>query len=127
MEREISIEIGALVLDASLNDKSVSRAIYEALPLAVSGQYWGAEIYFPVPVAAENESPQEEVEVGQLAYWPPGNALCIFFGPTPASTSSAPRAASPVTVVGRLEIIPAELLRRPSLETIDVRPKRSAS
>jgi len=44
----------------------------------------------------------EEVEVGDLAYWPPGNAFCIFFGPTPVSRGDRPRAASPVNVFGRL-------------------------
>ena len=45
---------------------------------------------------------REEMAVGELAYWPPGNALCIFFGPTPVSEGSQPRAASPVNPVGML-------------------------
>ena len=40
--------------------------------------------------------------MGDVCYWPQGEALCIFFGPTPASTDEKPRAASPVTVVGRI-------------------------
>jgi len=49
------------------------------------------------------ESARAEVAVGDLAYWPPGQALCLFFGPTPASVGDEPRAASPANVVGRLE------------------------
>jgi hypothetical protein len=41
------------------------------------------------------------VGVGDLAYWPPGRAVCIFWGPTPASEGSEPQTASPVNVFGR--------------------------
>ena len=42
------------------------------------------------------------VDVGDLAYWPPGQAFCIFFGRTPASRGEECRAASPVNVVGKI-------------------------
>ena len=48
------------------------------------------------------ESPREVVEPGDLGYWPPGRAFCIFFGPTPMSRGGEIRPASPVSVVGRL-------------------------
>jgi len=41
--------------------------------------------------------------MGDIAYWPPGNAFCIFFGPTPASTGSEIRPASAVNVVGKVK------------------------
>ncbi|MCJ7677601.1 MAG: hypothetical protein MUO35_07770, partial [Anaerolineales bacterium] len=41
-----------------------------------------------------------EMQVGELAYWPPGSAFCIFFGPTPVSRGQAPRAASNVNPLG---------------------------
>ena len=64
---------------------------------------WGDEIYFGLSVQANlSDDAVEEVEVGDLAYWPPGNAFCIFFGPTPVSRGDRPRAASPVNVFGRL-------------------------
>jgi hypothetical protein len=48
---------------------------------------WGEEIYFPISLSSEGDpDAREEVEVGTVAYWPPGDALCLFFGPTPAST-----------------------------------------
>ena len=43
------------------------------------------------------------MEVGEVAYWPPGQALCIFFGPTPASVGDEPRAASPVNPLGSID------------------------
>ena len=52
---------------------------------------------------AEAEDPWEAVEMGDLGYWPPGSAFCIFFGPTPASRGDEIRPASPVNVVGRIE------------------------
>ncbi len=42
------------------------------------------------------------VAVGELGYWPVGKAFCIFFGPTPASSGTAPVAASPVNILGRI-------------------------
>jgi hypothetical protein len=42
------------------------------------------------------------VEVGDVAYWPPGESMCIFFGPTPVSKASEPRAYSPVNVFGKV-------------------------
>ena len=43
------------------------------------------------------------VGLGDLGYWPPGRAFCIFFGPTPASRGTECRPASPVNVFGRVE------------------------
>jgi len=77
-------------------------AVWNALPLSVPGQTWGDEIYFSIPVNAKPESPQETVEMGDLGYWPPGSAFCIFFGPTPASQGQEIRPASPVNVFGRI-------------------------
>ena len=54
------------------------------------------------PVDAALEQGQEVVELGDLGYWPPGRAFCIFFGPTPASRGAEIRPASAVTVIGRV-------------------------
>jgi hypothetical protein len=79
-----------------------AQAIRDALPIHGRANRWGDEIYFRIPVAVPVEKAREEVEVGDLAFWPPGNGFCIFFGRTPASTSEKPRAASPVNVFGRV-------------------------
>ena len=80
-----------------------ARAIWDALPLEAKASTWGDEIYFSIPVDAEAEDPREVVEMGDLGYWPPGGAFCIFFGTTPASRGEEIRPASPVNVFGRVE------------------------
>ena len=76
-------------------------AVWNALPIEARANRWGEEIYFSTNVKASQENAQEIVKMGEIAYWPPGNAFCIFFGRTPASTDDRPRAASPVNVVGK--------------------------
>lgn len=86
-----------------LNDHSTARRLLDELPLDARAQLWGDEIYFASPVQAEADARDEAtVAVGDVAYWPPGKAVCLFFGPTPASDDDRPVAASPVTVIGRI-------------------------
>ena len=103
MGQAIRITAGDVSLQAELNDSPVAAAILAALPIEASGNRWGEEIYFSIPVH-EKGAPdaRADMEVGELAYWPPGNAFCIFFGPTPASDGDQPRAASPVNPIGRV-------------------------
>ena len=82
---------------------ATARAIWNALPLEARGNRWGDELYFSVPVEMEESQAQEVVEIGDVAYWPPGSAICVFWGPTPASEGKEPRAASPVTVFGHID------------------------
>ena len=103
MGQAIRITAGDVSLQAELNDSPTAAAILAALPIEASGNCWGEEIYFSIPVH-EKGAPdaRADMEVGELAYWPPGNAFCIFFGPTPASDGDQPRAASPVNPIGRV-------------------------
>lgn len=89
-------------MDAELNGTDTAEAVWAALPISASGSAWGDEIYFQIPVETEIEDGQEAVELGDLGYWPPGSALCLFFGPTPASQSDDIRPASAVTVIGKI-------------------------
>jgi hypothetical protein len=90
------------ILEESLAPKTVS-ALSQALPLKARARRWGKEVYFETPVAVDLEKGAEVVEKGAIGYWPPGQALCLFFGPTPASKNSEEiRPASAVTVVGRI-------------------------
>ncbi len=102
-DRRIGITAGSVSAEAVLNGTATAELIWAALPLAVPGQTWGDEIYFEIPVKAKVESPRETVEIGDLGYWPPGSAFCIFFGPTPSSRGDEIRPASPVNVFGRIE------------------------
>ncbi len=101
--RRIRITAAKTTCEATLNESSTAAAIWDALPLEGRGNTWGDEIYFTIPVRCAPESPREVIELGDLAYWPPGSAFCIFFGPTPASRGGEIRAASPVDVFGRVD------------------------
>jgi hypothetical protein len=101
--RKIRITAANVTCEATLNATATARAIWDALPFEVQGTTWGEEIYFSIPVNCAPESPHEVVEMGDLGYWPPGSAFCIFFGPTPASRGSEIRPASPVNVFGRID------------------------
>lgn len=109
-------------LDPALAPKTV-EAIVRALPIEAHAKRWGDEVYFSIAVHVELENPRETVAVGDLAYWPPGQALCIFFGPTPASRHAGEiRPASPVTPVGRVVGDPQRLARISEGDRIIVRP-----
>jgi hypothetical protein len=102
MERRIRIKAGAVEVAAELNDTGTAQAIWDALPITGRGNRWGEEIYFSIPVNLEAENAREVVASGELGYWPPGTAFCIFFGPTPMSRGEEIRPASPVNVFGRV-------------------------
>ena len=102
MPRRIRITAGAVAAEATLNGSSTATLIWNALPIEARGETWGDEIYFGIPVKAKAEDAREVVELGDLAYWPPGSAFCIFFGPTPSSRGDEIRPASPVNVFGRV-------------------------
>ena len=91
---KIRVKAGEVEVTAVLNDSETAGLLAEALPFDAKVQVWGDEIYFDCPVRTGEEDPQAEVPSGAVAYWPPGNALCLFFGQTPAS---------PVNVVGTIE------------------------
>jgi uncharacterized protein len=120
MERRIRITAGPVAVEAALDDSSTASAVWEALPLEATGETWGDEIYFTIPVAARPESPRDTVEMGDLGYWPPGSAFCIFFGPTPASRGAEIRPASPVSVFGRVLGDAAVFRRVPSGSAVRV-------
>ncbi len=100
----ISAEVagGKVAAEAELNDSSTAEAIWQALPIEARASTWGDEIYFSIPVSKQEENARAVVSLGDVAYWPPGKAFCIFFGPTPASHGDEIRPASPVNVVGKL-------------------------
>ena len=104
MMRKILITINNLSVSAELNDSVSANKIWGALPLSGSANVWGDEICFEIPVSLKEVSDaQQEVDVGTLAYWPPGSALVVFFGKTPASTSDKPKAYSPVNILGSVD------------------------
>jgi uncharacterized protein len=117
MER-IKLTAGQASAVALLNDSKTAQAIWEALPLRSTGNRWGDEIYFSIPVELDEENARAVVELGDLGYWAPGTAFCIFFGPTPVSRGGEIRPASPVNVFGRLEGDPKVFAAVPDGEAI---------
>jgi len=102
MDRTIRIKAGSIEVIAELNSTKTAEAIWEALPIKGRVNRWGDEIYFSIPVGLEAENAQEVVTIGDLGYWPPGTAFCLFFGPTPISKGQEIRPASPVNVFGKI-------------------------
>jgi len=105
MPQKISIKAGDVLVEGELNDTETAEAIADILPIRAEAQRWGGEIYFDIDLACQLEKDAREVmQEGELGYWPTGTALCIFFGPTPASRGEHEiRAASPVNVVGKVK------------------------
>lgn len=102
---DLRVRVDGRELAASWTDENpeTRRAIADSLPLEGEAARWGDELYFETPVDVGLEDARAAVPVGAVAYWPAGNAICLFWGPTPASDGGGPRAASPVNVVARIE------------------------
>jgi hypothetical protein len=102
LDKKITITVGDIKTSAELIDSKTAQKIWEALPITGSANTWGDEIYFSIPVKVGLENAKAVVSEGDLGYWPPGSAFCIFFGPTPASEGEEIRPASPVNVFGKI-------------------------
>lgn len=96
-----SIEPVKIEIKKQINPKT-AEAVLKALPFTSEVNRWGDEIYFEIPVKMGEETSKVEVEKGDVAYWPPGKAMCIFFGPTPVSKGNKILAYSPVNVFGKV-------------------------
>ena len=95
--RDISIE-----LDDSHSPNTV-QSILQNLPIEVNINRWGDELYTEkTHVVEKEENAKRQVKLFDVAYWPEGNALCLFYGPTPISEEGKILAYSPVNIVGRI-------------------------
>lgn len=104
MGEKVRIVVGDSLFEATLNDSETARRLTEMLPLSVSMSRWGDEYYGSIGATIPLEdAARDEMRVGELAYWPPGTALCIFFGPTPVSRGSEPRAAGACNPIGMID------------------------
>lgn len=111
-DRVLQISVGQLVITATLNDSATSDQLWDALPITGRANIWGDEIYFSIPVDADEAvDARETVDMGSVAYWPPGNALCLFWGPTPTSAPGEIRPASAVNVMGVIDGDPTVLVQ----------------
>ena len=109
MKKKISIKFtdsgktAYVELDDSQSPKTV-KAILDNLPIEVKINRWGDELYTDkTPIVAEEENAQSVVRPLDVAYWPEGNALCLFYGSTPITKSPDKILPySPVNIVGRI-------------------------
>ena len=109
IKKTINILTGQIDIKVQLNETKTAKEFFEILHISSKVNIWGDEIYFSIPLMADIENGIEEVDIGTIAFWPPGSALCIFFGKTPASQGNKPQAASPVTIIGN--IINTEIIK----------------
>ncbi len=113
-DRLIRIRAGEVSVTAALNGSTTADSVWDALPVTGQVQTWGDEIYFSIPVdAPEAPDAAATVDKGAVAYWPPGSALCLFWGPTPMSRGDEIRPASAVNVIGAIEGDPTALAAVP--------------
>jgi hypothetical protein len=98
----IRITAKDVMAEAELDDSQTARTILSALPIESKANRWGEEVYFSTQLKIGDENPREVVGMGDLGFWPPGKAICIFFGKTPVSKGEEIRPASPVNVFGKI-------------------------
>lgn len=96
-------------LDVDFLDNATARKILESLPIQSKVNTWGDEIYFDTGITASAQGATIDVDIGDIAYWPAGKCLCIFFGPTPTSSGDKPVPASEVVIVGKTSLNPVTL------------------
>ncbi|RLI21609.1 hypothetical protein DRO54_03245 [Candidatus Bathyarchaeota archaeon] len=75
----------------------------KALPFEARAEFWGKEIYFEAPFKVSLKKAKEIVEYGDVAYWPEGPVLCLFFGSTlPSPSPDVIKPYSSVNVIGEI-------------------------
>lgn len=103
MTTPIKITAGTVMVTAELDDTTLAKTIAAKLPIETEPNEWGDEFYFGIPVRSSlDETASKKVKVGDIGFWPPGNAMAIFFGPTPMSSGADPVPASAVCLIGRV-------------------------
>jgi len=111
--KKITIKCSSLKggIEVECIDNPAANKIIESLPIESTAQTWGDEIYFDTGITAPAQGATIDVSIGDVAYWPEGKCLCIFFGKTPMSTDEKPVPASEVVIIGRTTATP-DLLRK---------------
>ncbi|MEM4038871.1 MAG: cyclophilin-like fold protein [Nitrososphaerota archaeon] len=91
------LEVLCLLRDEAELEKLISKSSFKS-----TARLWGDEVYFKLPVKLKLKGERKVMEIGEVAYWPEGSALCLFFGPTPVSTDDKPVAYSEVKPLGKI-------------------------
>jgi hypothetical protein len=100
---DVVIRSGDVFLTARLDDNETARQVAAILPITSEAGRWGEEIFFEIPLNCRlAPDARDLMQPGEIAFWPPGRALCVFWGRTPSSHEGEIRAASPVNPIGRV-------------------------
>ena len=91
-----------LELDDANSPKTVDDFLSK-LPFTVDLNVWGDEIYTSKsPILQPEENAKSSVDLNDVAYWPTGQAICLFYGPTPIGNHGEITPVSPVNVIGKI-------------------------
>ena len=89
-------------LDDAFSPKTC-KSILDSLPFSVNAHVWGEEIYTDEsPISQSEENAKSLVDLNDVAYWPSGKAICLFFGPTPIGKKGEIKPYSPVNIIGKI-------------------------
>ena len=121
MSTEIKISVGGVEVAGWLNETNTANKVLDVMPITGEVNLWGDEIYFTIPVETGPENAKKTVSVGDIAYWPQGNAMCIFLGKTPISRGDEVKPISPVNIIGGIEGVEKLLGKVKQGEEITVR------
>ena len=95
--KNITIEID------DTNSPKTCASFLKSLPFSVNAHIWGEEIYTDEsPITQPEENAKDLVSLNDIAYWPNGKAICLFFGPTPIGKKGEIKPYSPVNVIGKI-------------------------
>ena len=106
MNRTIQMVMDSNIVDLELDDSNSPKTVesfLKNLPFSVDVNVWGDEIYTSeTPVSVSEENAKSPVSLNDVAYWPTGKAICLFYGPTPIGKKGEITPASPVNVIGKI-------------------------
>ena len=85
------------------NSPKTCASLLQSLPFSVNAHVWGEEIYTDEsPISQSEENAKALVDLNDVAYWPTGKAICLFFGPTPIGKKGEIKPYSPVNIIGKI-------------------------
>ena len=106
MNHTVQLVMDSTIVDLELDDSNSPKTVesfLKNLPFSVDLNVWGDEIYTSeTPVSVSEENAKSPVSLNDVAYWPTGKAICLFYGPTPIGKKGEITPASPVNVIGKI-------------------------
>lgn len=121
MKYKVEIKLHDSSIDIELDDSyspNTVKEFVEKLPFTVDLNVWGDEIYSSKsPINRPEENAKSPVELNDVAYWPTGKAICLFYGPTPIGKPGEITPASPVNIIGKIVSPNKQILEKAEGET----------